>query len=496
MKHLLLLFLVLAPVMISRAQTLTPDLQDLEKWHLFNRKAEPINENGKKGIRLSEGPGDGGLILRETEFSEGTIELDIKGKNVLQQSFVGVAFHGLDTTTYDAVYFRPFNFVNPDTARRRRAVQYVSMPDYPWEKLREQFPGKYENRVNPSPDPDGWFHAKIVIKGRQVSVFVNDSPTPSLVLEKLTPTSSGGLALWVGNNSGGSFANMKITPSSAGSSARVAYGNNPETGGYFQSGDAKLYYEVYGKGDPVLMLHGGVYGYISEFEYLIPKLSENHQVICLATRGHGKSEIGRTPFSYNQRARDAYELLKHLDIKQATVVGFSDGGFSAYKLAALYPDLVARLVVMGAGDRKNEVQKNQFNYNETELMKTAGNYFSGLKKLMPAPERWNECLRMLNDLYNGEVVSKETFEKIKCPVLVMAGDKDNYFSVDTIVSSYKYIPGAMLSIIPGCGHVIFYCNFPAVWESMKAFVNGSPKKSVENVWRTRGMENFMIYKHC
>ena len=80
MKHLLLLFLVLAPVMISRAQTLTPDLQDLEKWHLFNRKAEPINENGKKGIRLSEGPGDGGLILREMEFSEGTIELDIKGK--------------------------------------------------------------------------------------------------------------------------------------------------------------------------------------------------------------------------------------------------------------------------------------------------------------------------------------------------------------------------------------------------------------------------------
>lgn len=95
---------------------------------------------------------------------------------------------------------------------------------------------------------------------------------------------------------------------------------------------------------------------------------------------------------------------------------------------------------------------------------------------MPEPQRWNECLGMLNELYNNGVVSKETFEKIKCPVLLMSGDKDNYSSVEKVVSSYKQIPKAALAIIPGCGHVIFYCNFPAVWESMKGFVNSDTAK--------------------
>ena len=193
------------------AQTITPDLQDKEQWVLINRTAESINEDGKKAVLLSEVPGDGGMVLRNFEFSEGTIELDLKGKNVLQQSFVGIAFHGLDTSTYDAVYFRPFNFMNADTARRRRAVQYISMPNFPWEKLRQDFPGKYENRVNPVPNPDGWFHVKVTVKGKQVTVYVNNSEQPSLTVEKLTPTSSGALALWVGNTSGGSFANLKIT---------------------------------------------------------------------------------------------------------------------------------------------------------------------------------------------------------------------------------------------------------------------------------------------
>ena len=126
---------------------------------------------------------------------------------------------------------------------------------------------------------------------------------------------------------------------------------------------------------------------------------------------------------------------------------------------------------MGAGDRVKDPSRKQFNYNEAELMKTSGGYFAGLKKLMPEPQRWNETLSMLTNLYNTEVISKETFEKIKCPVLVMAGDKDQYVPLEKVVSCYKQISGAMLSIIPGCGHVIFYCNLPAVWEAMKGFVN-------------------------
>jgi pimeloyl-ACP methyl ester carboxylesterase len=460
------------------AQTITPDLQDTSKWRLVNRTTQPINEENKKGIQLSETPNDGIMILQEFEFSEGIIELDIKGKNVLQQSFVGVAFHGQDLNTYDAIYFRPFNFSNTDTARRRRAVQYISMPNYPWEKLRQDFPGKYENRVNPVPNPDGWFHVKIDISGNQIKVYVNNSERPSLEVEKLTGTKKGGFALWVGNNSGGAFANLKITPKSQNSPSAVAvpYGNNPDAGKYYNSGNVKLYYEVYGKGQPILMLHGGVYGYISEFEYLIPKLAENHQVICLATRGHGKSEIGREPYSFKQRAEDAYNLLKHLQINKAIVIGFSDGAYGGYKMAAMYPEAVTKLVAMGAGDRSKDPSMKKASYSEEALMKTSGDYFEGLRKLMPEPERWNESLRMLNDLYNNDFVSTETFEKIKCPVLVMAGDKDDFASVEKVVRCYKQIPGASLSIIPACGHVIFYCNFPAVWEAMKGFVNNRGKE--------------------
>ncbi|GEO09213.1 family 16 glycoside hydrolase [Segetibacter aerophilus] len=205
--------LILATCIASNlnAQVVKPDLQNLAGLKVINRSAEAINEDGKKAIRISEAANEGFVILKEIDFSNGTIEFDVKGKNVVQQSFVGFAFHGQDEKTYDAIYFRPFNFVNPDTARRRRAVQYVSMPNYPWEKLRETFPGKYENKVNPVPNPDGWFHAKITINGKRVAVFVDNATTPSLEVEKLTSVSKGGVALWVGNSSGGSFANLSIT---------------------------------------------------------------------------------------------------------------------------------------------------------------------------------------------------------------------------------------------------------------------------------------------
>ena len=197
---------------LLHAQSFKPNLQELDKWNIVNRTAAAINEDGKAVVRLNEVPNDGQMILKGIQFSNGTIEVDIKGKNVLQQSFVGIAFHGIDDKTYDAIYFRPFNFLNADTIRRWRAVQYISMPDYPWEKLRERFPGKYENKVNPVPDPDGWFHVKIVVDGKRITVYVNDAQTPSLAVEKLTSTSTGTIALWVGNNSGGGFANLVVTP--------------------------------------------------------------------------------------------------------------------------------------------------------------------------------------------------------------------------------------------------------------------------------------------
>ncbi|MFT4017448.1 MAG: DUF1080 domain-containing protein [Agriterribacter sp.] len=212
MKKFLQLFLMLFISITTYSQTLEPDLHNAAKWLFINRNVYQQNENDRKIININEMPGNGLVILRNYEFSNGTIEFDVKGKDVLQQSFVGIAFHAIDETHFDAIYFRPFNFKSKEDTRRSHSVQYISMPGYDWEKLRTQFPGKYENYVNPEPDPNDWFHAKVVVKGWHVAVYVNDTPDPVLESDKLNNNTNGKIALWVGNNSGGSFANLKITP--------------------------------------------------------------------------------------------------------------------------------------------------------------------------------------------------------------------------------------------------------------------------------------------
>ncbi len=188
------------------------NMAENSKLEVFNRKVSTFTENDKKGIRFSKSENDGVAWLNGVEFSNGSIELDIKGKDVFQQSFVGIAFHGIDNKTFDAVYFRPFNFQSTDPARKIHAVQYVAYPDYPWQILREKFNGKFEKAVIPSPDGTEWFHVKITIKYPMVTVFVNGSSEPSLNIEKLSNRKTGKIGLWVGNNSDGDFANLQITP--------------------------------------------------------------------------------------------------------------------------------------------------------------------------------------------------------------------------------------------------------------------------------------------
>ena len=204
-----------APSVFGQKKAIEPDLAALAEGKglkVLNRSLSVLNDGARKGVRLSESPGVGLVYLEGIEFADGAIEIDIRGKDVQQQSFVGVAFHGLDEQTHDAVYFRPFNFKAEDPARRLRAVQYISHPTYTWQKLRTEHPGKYEQPVNPVPDPNGWFHARIVVASPKVSVFVNDAKEPSLVVEQLSDRKKGLVGLWVGNTSGGDFASLKIVP--------------------------------------------------------------------------------------------------------------------------------------------------------------------------------------------------------------------------------------------------------------------------------------------
>ena len=191
-----------------------PDLTALANGKggkVVNRGVSAFQDGSQKGIRFDERMGEGMAWFDGLDFGNGTIEFDVKGKNVVQRSFIGIAFHGVDDTTYDAVYFRPFNFRSDDPARRAHSVQYVSQPQYTWDKLRTDHPGMYEKPVNQAPDPDGWFHARIVVVSPRVSVFVNESKEPCLVVEQLNDRRRGSLGLWVGNGSGGDFANLKVT---------------------------------------------------------------------------------------------------------------------------------------------------------------------------------------------------------------------------------------------------------------------------------------------
>jgi len=188
------------------------NMAENSKLEVFNRKVSTFTENDKKGIRFSKNENDGVAWLNGVEFSNGTVELDIQGKDIFQQSFVGIAFHGTDNKTFDAVYFRPFNFQSTDPVRKIHAVQYVAYPDYPWQILREKFNGKFEKAVIPTPNGNEWFHVKITIKYPVVTVFVNGNQEPSLTIEKLNTRKTGKIGIWVGNNSDGDFANLQITP--------------------------------------------------------------------------------------------------------------------------------------------------------------------------------------------------------------------------------------------------------------------------------------------
>src|SRR5215813_14503345 len=200
---------------LGQKKAIEPDLFALAEGKglkVFNRSLSGFNDGAKKGARLSESLGDGVAYLEWVEFANGAIEIDVRGKDVQGQSFVGVVFHGLDEKTYDAIYFRPFNFKTEDPARRIHAVQYISHPTYTWQKLRTEQPEKYEKPISPSPDPNGWFHARVVVSSPKVSVFVNDVKEPSLVVNQLSDRKKGQVGLWVGNTSGGDFASFKIIP--------------------------------------------------------------------------------------------------------------------------------------------------------------------------------------------------------------------------------------------------------------------------------------------
>ena len=205
------------PVGATPAQTATPQRIDLAE-RLAARALRPVNrevtrlEGSRDGVQVTEREGPGVVWIEGSDFAAGTIEVDVRGRDVLQRSFVGVAFHRRDDNTYDAVYLRPFNFRADDPVRRQNAVQYMALPDYDWPRLRKEFPSEFENPVDASVAPADWVPLRVVVKGRTVQVYAGAGASPALEVRKLGSHDRGLIGLWVGNNSDGGFANLRITP--------------------------------------------------------------------------------------------------------------------------------------------------------------------------------------------------------------------------------------------------------------------------------------------
>ena len=166
---------------------------------------------GTRGVHVSEQEGPGVVWIEGTDVAQGTIAVDVRGRDVLQRSFLGVAFHRRDDETYEAVYLRPFNFRAADAGRHQHAVQYISVPAFDWSKLRQDSPEEFENPVDASIVPTAWVPLRVVIKDRSVQIFVGTIAAPTLEVRKLGTLDRGQVGLWVGNNSDGDFANLVIT---------------------------------------------------------------------------------------------------------------------------------------------------------------------------------------------------------------------------------------------------------------------------------------------
>jgi hypothetical protein len=197
------------------AQTVTvPDLKGIpggSGWTIHNRSVSILEQDGRVVAEFDAKPGDGMARVEGLSFTTGEIECDILGRSVpVQGSFIGLAFGVQSPEAYEAVYFRPFNFRSEDPARRAHSAQYISHPEWTWGRLRQEKPGRYESALEPAPDGDRWIHVRIVVGAAKVEAYVDGAAAPCLSVDRLGGARTGAVALWVGNNSPGKFANLTI----------------------------------------------------------------------------------------------------------------------------------------------------------------------------------------------------------------------------------------------------------------------------------------------
>lgn len=227
----------------------------------------------------------------------------------------------------------------------------------------------------------------------------------------------------------------------------VPYGHNKETGKYFAGRGFKMYYEIYGSGEPLLIIHGNG-GSINNFIYQIPYFARQYKVIIADNRAQGRSlDYTNDSLTYEMMADDYAALLDSLKIDSAYVIGWSDGGINGLLLALRHPEKVKKMALSGANLQPDTTAVPQEIW---DLVRPSYEELAAKSK-RNVTEKYN--LKLLRLLCTQPHIDPASLGQIKAPTLVIGGDHDVIREEHTLLI-YKSLPRAYLWIVPGSGHSV------------------------------------------
>ena len=233
---------------------------------------------------------------------------------------------------------------------------------------------------------------------------------------------------------------------------------------YAQIHGLKMYYEIHGQGRPVVLLHGGMNTIETSFAKQIPALAQNHRVIAIEQMAHGHTaDLPGRPLTYEAMAEDTAALLVQLGVRHADLIGWSDGGQIALRLAFTHPELIRRVIASGVGFGANPAVPLS---PLKDFGKRAAGWFpegyAAYQRVSPdGPEHWGIVAVKGRSMWSAPTWGFRATDlaKIKLPVLIVAGDHD-LVSLEETARMARAIPKAQLLILPGTGHTTFQDRAP------------------------------------
>ena len=235
------------------------------------------------------------------------------------------------------------------------------------------------------------------------------------------------------------FAQLPV----ASGSGKAIYGNNTKTGKYLNTRGFKMYYEIYGTGKPLLIIHGNG-GSIKDFSKQIPYFTREYKVILADSRAQGKSIDTGDSLNYEMMADDFNALLDHLHLDSCYVIGWSDGGINGLLLAMRHPEKVKKLAITGTNLWPDSTAL------EPSLFQFLGYYADSLSRVKQTPEIKNQY-KLVAMMTKEPNISLEQLHTIKYPTLVIGGDHDAILPKHTLLIA-EAIPQSYLWILPNSGH--------------------------------------------